>query len=122
MYFAGAYGGTPTIKAVNSSNVSTDIATLPTSSGSLTAFVCKFNSTGTYQYSRLLESTGSDVVYSVMCDSTDNMYISGGYGGTPTIKAVNSSNVSTDISTLPISSGTSAAYLIKFDPDGNYAP
>jgi uncharacterized protein (DUF2147 family) len=125
MYVSGRYtAGTTTIKAVNSSNVSTNIGTLPASAGTFdfAAFVCKFDSSGNYQYSRIVDSGGNDIGYSVTCDSTGNMYLAGTYNLTPTIKAVNSSNVSTNIGTLPASAGSSVAFLVKFDPDGNYAP
>jgi hypothetical protein len=118
MYLAGYYNGTPTIKAVNSSNVSTNIATLPASGGGNVAFVSKFDSSGTYQYSRIVDSTGADIGYSVTCDSTGNMYLVGTYAGTPTIK----DQSGTSLGTLPTSAGSSVAFLVKFDPDGNYAP
>jgi hypothetical protein len=122
MYVSGSYiGTTANILYVNSSNVSSIISTLPTVSNGA-AFVSKFDSTGTYQYSRLVDSNGSDSGNGVACDSTGNMYLAGKYNGTPTIKAVNRSNVSTNIDTLPASAGGTTAFLVKFDPDGNYAP
>jgi hypothetical protein len=122
MYVSGSYvGTTANIIYVNSSNVSSIISKLPTVSNGA-AFVSKFDSVGTYQYSRIVDSTGSDSGNGVSCDSTGNMYLAGTYNLTPTIKAVNSSNVSTNIGTLPASAGSSAAFLVKFDPDGNYAP
>jgi hypothetical protein len=114
MYIAGYYQGTPTIK----DQAGTSLGTLPTSSGGFAAFVSKFDSSGTYQFSRVVDSTGNDEGNEVACDSSDNMYIVGYYTGTPTIK----DQAGTSLGTLPASSGGTTAYLIKFDQDGNYAP
>ena len=120
MYLAGQYTQTPTIRAVNSSNVSTNVGRLPASAGGVVAFASKFDSSGTYQYSRILDGTGAEIGYSVACDSSGNMYLAGQYVGTPTIKAVNSSNVSTNIATLPASAGGGVAFASKFDSSGTY--
>ncbi len=120
IYFSGYYRGTPTVYFVNSSNVSTVVATLPASAGGLdTAFVSKCNSSGTYQYSRIIESTGGDQGLSVACDPSDNMYVSGSYSGTPTIYSINSSNVSTAVATLRAAASTSA-FVSKFNSSGTY--
>jgi hypothetical protein len=123
MYLAGQYAtASPTIKAINSSNVSTSVATLPAPSGGGAAFVCKFDSSGTYQYSRVVDGTGTEVGQGVSCDSTGNMYLSGYYDtASPTIYTVSSSNVSTSVGTLPAPSGGSqAAFVCKFDSSGTY--
>jgi hypothetical protein len=120
MYLAGYYTGTPTIKYVNSSNVSTNVATLPGSGTGAAAFVSKFDSSGNYLYSRVIDSSGSDQSYSVTTDSSGNMYLAGIYNTTPTIKAVNTSNVSTSVATLPVSSGGTTEFCSKFDSSGNY--
>ena len=44
MYLAGSYQSTPTIK----DQAGTSLGTLPASSGSNVAFVCKFDSSGNY--------------------------------------------------------------------------
>lgn len=123
LYIAGRYQTSPTIKAITSSNVSTNVGTLPTiSSPDRSAFVCKFDSNGTYQYSRVVNYvSGNDSLYGVTTDTAANLYICGNYITTPTISAVSSSNVVTSLGTLPTSSQL-AAFLIKFDQDGNYAP
>jgi|694.fasta_scaffold15958_5 hypothetical protein len=120
IYIVGEYDGTPTIKFVNSSNVATNIATLPADDGSTAAFCSKFNSSGTYQYSFVVDSTGAEIGYSVTTDSSGNTYLSGGYSGTPTIKFVNSSNVSTSVATLPASSGGTGVFCSKFNSAGTY--
>ncbi len=115
MYLAGYYNGTPTIKDQNG----TSLGTLPTASGQA-AFVCKFNSTGTYQYSRIIDgATNNEQGYGVACDSYGNVYLSGYYQGTPTIK----DQAGTSLGTLPVpDSGSQAAYVCKFSPDGVYSP
>ena len=122
IFIAGSYTGTPTIKYVNTSNVSTSVATLPAAT-SIAAFVSKFNSSGTYIYSIVVDSSNDDIGYSVTTDSFGNMYLAGNYRETPTIKYVNTSNVSTSVATLPAAGSTNIyPFVIKFDPDGNYAP
>ena len=118
MYITGQYNGTPNIITVTSSNVATTVATLPLSSV-IAAFVSKFDSTGTYQYSRVIDSTGSEIGNGVACDSSGNMYITGQYNGTPNIITVTSSNVATTVATLPLSS-TQAAFVSKFNSSGTY--
>ena len=123
VYMGGYYSGTPSVRFVNASNVSTTVATLPTTSGgggTSTAFVSKFNSTGTYQYSLVVEASGTDFCYSVACDSSNNMYMGGYYNGlSPSVFLVNASNVSSNVATLPVSTGT-AAFVSKFNSSGTY--
>jgi hypothetical protein len=112
MYLAGFYNGTPTIK----DQAGTSLGTLPASSG-IAAFVSKFDLSGTYQYSRIIDSAGNDEGTSVTCDSSGNMYLTGYYTGTPTIEYQNG----TSLASLPTSTA-GAAFLIKFDSAGNYLP
>ena len=106
VYMAGLYTGTPVIK--NQAGVT--LTTLPASSGGSCAFVCKFNSSGNFQYARIIDTTGSNESYGVSCDSLGNLYISGYYSGTPTIK----DQAGTSLGTLPISAGGTAAFMCKF--------
>jgi hypothetical protein len=112
VYFAGYYQGTPTIK----DQTGASLGTLPASAGATTLFLCKFNSSGTYQYSRIIDSSGSDEGFGVACDSSGNVYLAGFYAGTPTIKDQNGNS----LGTLPASSGTRAAVSSKFDSTGTY--
>jgi hypothetical protein len=111
MYIAGAYSGTPLIKDQDG----TTLGTLPASAGSDTAFVSKFDSSGTYQYSRIVDGSGTDQGNGVACDPSGNMYIAGYYNQTPTIKDQDG----TTLGTLP-ASGSSTAFVSKFDSSGNY--
>jgi hypothetical protein len=110
MYFAGDYTGTPLIKDQDG----TTLGTLP-GSGSSTAFVSKFDSSGNYLYSRIIDSAGNDVGFRVTCDPSGNMYIAGYYNQTPTIKDQDG----TTLGTIPISAEF-AAFVCKFDSSGNY--
>lgn len=116
MYLAGNYTGTPSIRAVNSSNVASTISSLPASSAANSAaFVSKFDSSGTYQYSRIVDSIGVDQARSVACDSSGNLFLAGRYNGTPDIE----NQAGTVLGSLPAST-SDAAFLIKFSPDGAY--
>ena len=71
----------------------------------------------TPQFARIIDSTVADEGRGVVTDSDGNVYIAGFYTGTPTIK----NQSGTSLGTLPASAG-GTAFLVKFDPDGNYAP
>jgi hypothetical protein len=122
IYVAGYYTtGSSTIRYVNSSNVVSNVATLPVPIGNLVAYVSKFDSSGTYQYSRIVDGTGSEIGYSVACDSSGNMYLAGFYSiGSPIIRYVNSSNVVSNVATLPAPLGSDVAFVSKFDSSGTY--
>ena len=115
MYIAGFYEGTPTIYEVMSGGVSTPVGTLPTAEF-IAGFVCKFDSSGVYQYSRIIDGSGNDQVNSVTCDSSGNMYIAGFYQqGTPTIKDEDD----VPLGTLPTPVGRTG-FVCKFDNSGVY--
>ena len=114
MYIAGTYEGTPTIKDQNT----TPLGTLPTAEF-VACYVSKFDSSGVYQYSRIIDSAGNDQVNSVTCDSSGNMYIAGTYEGTPTIYEVTSGGVSTPVGTLPTAEFI-AGFVSKFNSSGVY--
>lgn len=113
IYMCGFYSGTATLR----NQAGTSLGTLPASTG-MAGFFTKFNSAGTLQYSRVVDSAGDDECYFVTCDSTSNVYLGGYYNSTPTIKAVSSGSVSTNIGTLPASSSGTAGFFTKFDSGG----
>jgi hypothetical protein len=120
MYFSGVYDGTSTgtiIRAVNSSNVASTVGTLPVTNGDA-AFLCKFDSSGTYQYSRLVDSaSGEDSATDIACDSSRNVYIILTRNGSTNIRSVSNSNVVTTVGTLPTGF---ASVACKFDSNGTY--
>ena len=79
VYISGLYTGTPSIITQFGGTIN---ILPPSTSGSNAAFVCKFDSSGTYQYSRIVDSNGQDIGRSIACDSSGNMYFSGEYNGT----------------------------------------
>lgn len=111
VYFGGFYNGTATIK--NDAGTTTYV-TLPASSGQA-GFLSKFDSAGNYNYSRIIDSGGTDSIQGVACDSSGNLYCTGYYTGNPIIYT----QTGTIIGNLPAST-TNAAFLIQFDTNGNY--
>jgi hypothetical protein len=105
----GFYTGTPTIRFENGAGSNT----LPNALGA--AFVSKFSSSGVYQWSRILDAALGDEAWGVACDLNNNVYISGRYDGTPTIRFENGAGSNT----LPASTGQ-AAFVSKFDTNGVY--
>ena len=119
IYLGGNYTGTPNIILRSNSNVSTVVGTLPASSGAA-AFTTKFNSSGTLQYSFVVDSTtNNDNGWSVACDDTNNMYFGGSYNGTPNIVIRSNSNVSTVLGTLPATAGSDVAFVTKVSDAGS---
>jgi hypothetical protein len=118
VYFGGSYNGTPNIVFRSNSNVSTTLGTLPGTAGSDVSFATKCNDTGALQYSLIIDGTGSDIGYSLACDTFSNVYISGNYAGTPNIIFRSNANVSTTVGTLSAVSGTFDGFVTKFSSTG----
>jgi hypothetical protein len=118
VYFGGQYNGTPNIVFRSNSNVSTTLGTLPATTGSDVAFATKCSDSGALQYSLIIDGTGSDIGYSLACDSFSNLYISGQYSGTPNIIFRSNANVSTTVGTLSAVSGTFDGFVSKFSSTG----
>ena len=105
LYIVGKYSGNPTIK--DQSGV--PLVTLPNSTGS-SSFMCKFDSSGRYQYYRLISSNSTCVGTGIVCDSAGNVYLCGRYHGTSvTIKDPSG----TTLGTLLNSTG-STIFMCKF--------
>ena len=112
LYMCGQYFSTPNIRDQNGTIL---VGSLPSSSGEGTAFVCKFNSIGVFQFARIVDSSGNDYCANLSIDSSDNFYVSGTYNGTPTIKDQNG----TSIRTLP-ASVFSAGFMCMFNSSGDF--
>ena len=84
--------------------------------------MCKFDSSGRYQYYRIIEhsGTGNSSIPSITRDSLDNIYLVGSYFGTPTLR----DQFGTLIVTLPASESAGrthyAAFSCKFNSSGQY--
>jgi hypothetical protein len=74
-----------------------------TSAGGQDAFVSKYNSSGTLQWTRQFGTTNSEGSYAVSADGLGNVYISG----------------HTDGSLVGTSAGLEDAFVSKYDDDGN---
>jgi hypothetical protein len=111
---AGWYTSSPlNIFAANGSTVSFTLAI----SGSLDAFIVKYDSSGTLLWARRMGGTGllDDQANSVSTDSSGNVIVTGNYITSPfNIFAENGSTV---LFTLT-NSGSSDAFVVKYDPNG----
>lgn len=117
MYMCGFYQSSASIRFTDSSSVTTLIKTLPFTSSS-SSFMCKFDSSGTFQYARLI--AGSNECTSVSCDSSNNVYMTGTYVSSSSLNITDENgNV---IGTIPASTTSNSSFLIKFTTDGNYNP
>jgi hypothetical protein len=87
-------------------------------------FLIKYDSSGQAQWATYLNGTGSDAGYSLVSDSTNNIYITGQYNSTDAGNViVYNSTSSTTLPapsgiTLPSISSSIAVFLIKYDSSG----
>jgi hypothetical protein len=85
-----------------------------TSAGGNDAFLCKFDSGGTFQWARTWGGIGRDVVNGLVIDGEGSIYVTGPFQSTvdfnPSGGAIRSSN----------SGSMNNAFLSKFSPDGNF--
>ena len=126
MYVTGQYNSTTTVQINNLALSSTPVSsgyTFPASTGTGAAFVLKYNSSGTFLGSTLLDGTGTDVGLAVAVDSSGNMYVTGYYTSTTTVQinnlALNSTPQSSGF-TFPAAS-TQAAFVLKYNSIGTLA-
>ena len=117
VYIVGSYGAGANICIISNSNVVSNVGTLPTVS-TVTAFASKFDANGNYQYSVTLDGTGADNGYGAVCDSTNNVYITGTLGGNSNIRIISNSNVVSNVGTYSV--GPAGTFSLKFNPGGVY--
>lgn len=84
-------------------------------SGGLDAFIVKYNSSGTAQWATKIASSGGEWTYSSSADLSGNQYVLGQYNSANSIIYKKDG---TTFATLPTTSGTSDAFLIKYDTNG----
>jgi hypothetical protein len=103
IYITGSYTSTSAVSLNNS-------ITLPATATSSAAFLVKYDTSGLAQWATSINGTSNDIGYSVVTDSTGNVYIAGQYMSTSTVPLNNGI-------TLPLVS-SSAAFLVKYDTSG----
>ncbi len=115
VYLTGYYTGNGIIKTQTGSSITNITRSGPISVGNA-AFITKFDTDGTYQWSRIIDSANVEQGRGVACDSTGGVYFTGVYTGTPTLRTENG-NI---LKTLPASVFESSAFVVKIDTSGNY--
>jgi len=121
VYVGGAYVGVgnTSIRYISPSNVITTVGLLTCQSNDFTdAFLSKFNSSGTYQYSYSVSNVFySELISGVKCDSFDNVYFAGSAIANSNISYISNANVTTNVATL---SSLTAAFCSKINSSGTY--
>ncbi len=84
-----------------------------TSAGGNDIFLTRINADGTYGYTKVIGSTGSDFARFGAIDDDGNIYITGVFNGTVDFDP----NAGTDNQTAPVAS---SMFLTKITPDGTY--
>ena len=109
VYVTGDFVGTATIYNANGSSTIPNLV----SSGSLDAFIVKYNINGTAQWATHIGGTGNDTGISITIDAT-GVYITGEFVDTATIYNADGS------STIPylVSSGLRDAFIVKYNTNG----
>lgn len=115
LYIAGYYEGLTNVL----DNDGSILGSLPTGSNSA-GFMCKFNSSGVYQYSRIIEGFNKENTTSLACDLSGSVYMTGYYGFEGFSTSASILNESgTVLATLP-NVVADAAFLCKFNSVGVY--
>lgn len=121
VYIGGAYVGVgnTSIRYIPPSNAITTVGLLTCRSNDFTdAFLSKFNSSGTYQYSYSVNNvTYGESINGVKCDSFDNVYFAGSAIANSNISYISNANVTTNVATL---SSLTAAFCSKINSSGTY--
>lgn len=121
VYVGGAYVGVgnTSIRYIAPSNVITTVGLLTCQSNDFTdAFLSKFNSSGTYQYSYSVSNVFyGESINGVKCDSFDNVYFAGSAIANSNISYISNANVTTNVATLP---SLTAAFCSKINSSGTY--
>ena len=92
--------------------------TFGASTGGTAGFVTKIGSDGNHQWSFIIDGTGADSINAVACDPGGNVYVSGTYAATPSLRSFN--GVTTFVTYPASTSGSSAAFVTKLNPSGTH--
>ena len=112
VYLTGSYNGYFGFNAYSYANSADDTSPnlqLPIANNN-SAFLVKYNSSGTVQWVKGINASGNAIGYGVATDTTSNVYITGEYAASTEVDVGNSE-------TLPVTTGV-ASFLIKYDTTG----
>ena len=113
VYVTGYYTGTVSVFAADGTTSSFSLA----HSGSLDAFVVKYNTAGTPQWGSRISGTQSYLASSISTDTSGNIYVTGRVNSEATIFAANS----TFFGSIKHSGDTSttSAFIVKYNTSGS---
>jgi hypothetical protein len=115
IYVTGIYTSDVTVKNVSGNTQVNSYITLPSTTSSI--YLVKYNSSGIAQWATYLAASGSNYGKSLVTDSFNNIYVTGIYNSTVTVKNV-SGNTQVSSSISLASPSYSAMYLVKYTPSG----
>jgi hypothetical protein len=111
VYVTGYFSGTVIFDGVGG-----DDSQVSVGSGSSNAFMTKYNANGSYGYTKTFDNTsGSVSSASVITDPSGNIYIVGYFSGTVIFDGVGG-----DDSQVSVGSGSSNAFMTKYNANGSY--
>ena len=93
--------------------------TLPNAIGYIGGFVAKWNSAGVYMGAAVIDGLASERALGVVCDSGDNVYISGYYGSSSSGASISNFALQA-VATLPATSGTSSGFVARWNAGGTF--
>jgi hypothetical protein len=107
IYLAGQFGGTVIFDGVGGSDSQT-------AAGAGSAFLTKYNANGSYAYTRTFDAGfGNAFGYSVITDTSGNIYLAGNFSGTVIFDGVGGSDSQTGVG--------NDAFLTRYNANGSYA-
>jgi hypothetical protein len=120
MYVTGSYtsSSSVTLQDASGNGQVASAVTLPITT--LTAaFLVKYDASGIVQWATFLDGDDNDTAFSVVTDSTNNVYITGRYSSTVdvTLQDASGNGQTASAVTLPISNNN-AVFLVKYDASG----
>lgn len=107
VYFTGHFQGTVDL------NPTGGVSNFTSTSGSVDAYIIKYDSYGNYQYTKTWGGSGWDGTYNIETDAANNIYVSGLFGLTTDLDPGPGVQSRTAI-------GSNDLYVTKLDPNGNW--
>jgi hypothetical protein len=120
LYVTGYYQSSSIVTLRNlDTTASTSSYSLPISSAQY-GFIVKYNSSGSVLAFSYINGDQNCAGQSLAVDSSGNLYVTGYYGSTGTVTIRNlDTTASTSSYTLPISSGVSSTFILKYNSSGS---